>query len=431
MHRSSFRAGMYLLENLTSGMYNDPLSIYREYIQNSVDSFDLSSNNNGHYAVNIDLDPFDRSIRIFDNGLGVSAKKAEEVLSSIGESNKRGLHLRGFRGIGRLGGIAFCDKAIFRTKAEGESTESIQEWDCFRLKKALNLSNKPRTFKQILKNITKFYQRNSQSKEGSYFEVILYDVKSFKNYIFDIERVRNYLSQVAPVPFDNNFIFGRKIDRYLKENLSHYGKYSIVLNGEHIYKPYRSKIRTTKNKGGGFDHIDDVELIAVDVGYKSPIAYGWYGKRRDLLGSISKGESCSGIRVRAGNILIGGPHLLDKCFREDRFNSYTVGEIHIDSAELVPNSRRDDFIDNESKALFYDAIERQIGLPISKEIRLRSRINSDSRKSDTKGKCAASTHYAIKNVPKGNSIGIIAEIENICRNCNNVELIVSKLNKCL
>lgn len=41
--KSSFKAGMYLLETLTAGMYNEPLSIYREYIQNAVDSIDLLS----------------------------------------------------------------------------------------------------------------------------------------------------------------------------------------------------------------------------------------------------------------------------------------------------------------------------------------------------------------------------------------------------
>ena len=40
-YSSNFKTGMYLFETLTAGMYNEPLSIYREYIQNSVDSIDL------------------------------------------------------------------------------------------------------------------------------------------------------------------------------------------------------------------------------------------------------------------------------------------------------------------------------------------------------------------------------------------------------
>jgi hypothetical protein len=79
--------------------------------------------------------------------------------------------------------------------------------------------------------------------------------------------------------------------------------------------------------------------------------------------------------------MIGDEHLLDSCFREPRFNSYAVGEVHIECDWLIPNSRRDDFIDNETKNVFYNAVEKDIGLPISKEIRLRSRIKSESRTS--------------------------------------------------
>ena len=32
--------GKFTLESLTTGMYNDPEIVYREYIQNAVDSFD-------------------------------------------------------------------------------------------------------------------------------------------------------------------------------------------------------------------------------------------------------------------------------------------------------------------------------------------------------------------------------------------------------
>jgi len=425
MQKSSFKAGMYLLENLTSGMYNDPLSIYREYVQNAVDSFDMNYKSKGHYRVNIDLDPFTRSIRIFDNGMGISTHNAEDILSSIGDSNKRGLKLRGFRGIGRLGGIAFCDRAIFRTKAEGEDTETIQEWDCRKLKNILENTNQSLTFKQVFNKITSFEKKNNRQKNGSYFEVVLKDVSSFRNSIFDIEKVRQYLSQVAPIPFNPNlFSFSDKIDKYLAHNLRHYGKYNIFINGEQIFKPYRDRIRTTKSKSGGWDNIYDVELFEINIGNNKPIAYGWYGKRNALLGSISKGESCSGIRVRVGNIMIGSSHLLDKCFREDRFNSYVIGEVHVNSEELIPNSRRDDFIDNKAKTLFYNAIEKHIGLPISKNIRLKSRLSS--QKSETVNTYNENRNLSLKS-SQSQFLNIEDYINKLCNQCETSKKIISKL----
>lgn len=377
---SYFKAGMYLLENLTTGMYTEPMSIYREYIQNAVDSIDLATSDGRSTLtqVNIALDPLENKITISDNGTGIPAEFAQQILSSIGSSNKTGKGLRGFRGIGRLGGIAFSDKAIFRTKAIGEDIESIQEWDC---KKLRNLLSDPKmasnTLKDSFQEITQFSRRNSKRSEDSYFEVTLYGVSSFRNYIMDIEKIRHYISQIAPVPFNpHEFSYGDEIDAYLSTNLSHYGKYNITLNGEPIYKPYRDNVKLTKR---GFDYIDGIKFFEIRIKKDTPVAYGWYGVRRDLLGSIIKGDKSSGIRVRVGNILIGDDHLLDGCFRESRFNSYMIGEIHVDSPDLIPNSRRDDFVDNQIKTLFYNAIEREIGLPISKEIRLRSRIRANEK----------------------------------------------------
>jgi len=423
--KSSFRAGMYLLENLTSGMYNDPLSIYREYIQNAVDSIDVGRNNGikSPTSVHINLDPFKRQITIRDNGVGISFHEAEETLSSIGISSKNGHELRGFRGIGRLGGIAFSDKATFRTKARGEVIESVQVWDCIKLRNLIETKNKSLSFKDFFDTVTNFSQQNGKRSSDSYFEVSLEGVSSFRNHVFDLETICDYIGQVAPVPFNNiEFPYGDAIEKYLLSNLNSYRSYDVFLNDSKIFKPYGKNIRTSMKKGG-IDSIDDIRFFELKGKQDSSIAFGWYGRRRDLLGSIRRGEAYSGIRVRVGNILIGDSHLLDRCFREERFNGYMIGEIHVASSELIPNSRRDDFIDNEAKTLFYNAVEKEIGLPISKEIRLMSRIKAD--KSD----CLMivkpeSMSEPLKNEEKnkyssdysGNSC-MMTKIKTICGDC--------------
>lgn len=446
MNRSQFKAGMYLLETLTSGMYNNPLSIYREYIQNAVDSIDLSKSQDkkNSPSISINLDYLNRTIVIRDNGMGIPKELAQDVLSTIGNSNKRGNGLRGFRGIGRLGGIAFSDKAIFRTKAEGEKIESIQEWNCKQLRELLNIEKSPLTFKALFHRTTTFSTRNNLPSKNSYFEVTLSGVTSFRNYVFDIAKVRDYISQVAPVPFGYaGFKYGSSIDDYLNNNLSHHGIYQITLNGRPIYKPYCDVIKTAMKKGG-VDHIEGVHFFKIDSGNGKPVAHGWLGTRRDLLGSIRRGESYSGVRIRVGNILLGDAHLLDKCFREDRFNSYLIGEVHVDSPDLIPNSRRDDFIDNETKTLFYNAIEREIGLPISREIRMRSRISSENANSFSALKKEDSIIKAMEYIKtkKENlreiqfdslikdkiSADVLNEILECCKSCPKLSIILNKIS---
>lgn len=418
--KSKFKAGMYLLETLSSGMYNDPLIIYREYIQNAVDSIDQVDRQK-LLSVKIDLDPTNKKITFKDNGIGIPADDAPDVLSAIGSSNKINQGMRGFRGIGRLGGLAFCEKATFRTKAYNETIESVQEWDCTKLRQMLsNNNNSSGTLKKLFDSSTKFYQMNSKKPRYSYFKVELEGVSSFRNYIFDFKRVHDYLANIAPVPYNpDEFSHGKLISRYLNKNIDNYSTYNIYLNGYKIYKPYKDKVKVTKK---GHDQIGEIEFFDIKM-ESEPLAYGWVGKRKELLGAIVKGEKSSGIRVRSGNILIGDERLLDECFREVRFNSYYIGEIHICSPSLIPNSRRDDFIDNDQKTYFYNAIARKIGFRLSKDVRETSR-NSSIAKNNTKPNPPLKVHT------KSDKISILElrrHLEAECYNCQKLNKVLKSL----
>ena len=125
--RIDYFIGYKLLDALTTGMYNNPLMIYREYIQNSVDAIDeavdrkiLDFNN---HKIDIFIDGKLRSITIIDNGTGVKEDDITLRLCSIGNSKKDFFKERGFRGIGRLGGLGYCENLIFETKTE--DSESV------------------------------------------------------------------------------------------------------------------------------------------------------------------------------------------------------------------------------------------------------------------------------------------------------------------
>ena len=109
--------GKYTLESLTNGMYASPLDMYREYIQNAVDSFDEAIAAGMEYQdklrIDIAINPEAKSITIRDNGCGIKADTAVSTLLDIGNSQKSNQTARGFRGIGRLAGLSYCDKLTF------------------------------------------------------------------------------------------------------------------------------------------------------------------------------------------------------------------------------------------------------------------------------------------------------------------------------
>ncbi|MEA2077309.1 MAG: ATP-binding protein, partial [Candidatus Marinimicrobia bacterium] len=107
--------GKNIIEILTTGMYDNPLVIYREYVQNSVDAINQALSlelfqDVREGEINITVNPEKKYIEFYDNATGIPAKSSWNLLTSIADSTKdRNKHL-GFRGIGRLAGLAYCEK---------------------------------------------------------------------------------------------------------------------------------------------------------------------------------------------------------------------------------------------------------------------------------------------------------------------------------
>ena len=74
--------------------------------------------------MHICLDPAKRCVSIEDNGAGVPAAKFRSTVGDIANSAKDMMQDKGFRGIGRLAGLAYCRKLVFSSTAVGESTIS-------------------------------------------------------------------------------------------------------------------------------------------------------------------------------------------------------------------------------------------------------------------------------------------------------------------
>src|SRR4051794_431192 len=129
----SIVVGKDILEVLSSAMYVDPLAIYREYIQNAADAIDegrrtgvLGTKEIGTVEIEIDIEK--RSVIIRDNGTGIPMNEFEMRMTSFGSSAKRGSNARGFRGVGRLSGLAYCQELIFRSRSAGEAFVSELRW---------------------------------------------------------------------------------------------------------------------------------------------------------------------------------------------------------------------------------------------------------------------------------------------------------------
>lgn len=334
--------GANILENLTTGMYKSSQIIFREYIQNSCDAIDkaimLGILPPSDGEINIWIDSDTRSISIEDNGTGVAEKEFAETLQAIAQSNKQFDTERGFRGIGRLCGLAYCKELIFSTTVKGEDVISIMRIDAQKLRSRFYGDIKY-TAQEVLDEVIDIDTESSiRVIDDHWFKVELIDINLENNVLLDDSIIGDYLSFVAPVEYRNTFCFGKKIYDYASSLNFKIDEYRINLNGEQLVKKYKTNFTTSQ----GEDEIFDVSFRNFYADNHQLIAWSWIGlsKFKGVIEQSSKNPNnkMRSIRLRKGNIQIGDEEALQHLFDEDRGIHYFIGEVFVVANDLIPNS---------------------------------------------------------------------------------------------
>ena len=345
--------GKNILENLTTGMYSDSRVMYREYVQNSCDAIDAAVNSGiivrKEASIDISIDSKKQEIRIRDNGSGISKEHFVRVLSDIANSDKERAVDKGFRGIGRLCGLAYCDELQFISSAVGEDKASVMTWNARKMRTLLN-DDRKHTADEVLEAILEISSQPAET-DDHFFEVIMSGVTSSD--LLDKGIIRNYLAFEIPAPYPNKFMFNSQIYDHAKRLGVSIDEYNVFVENEQVFKNYNSMIYS-----GGKVH-DKIKAIEFKDFYDENdklIAWMWFGLS-SLNGQIkAQGNVQRGLRLRKGNIQIGESGTLRRLFKDARGNEYFIGEVFAVHPELIPNARRDYF----NKNAIQDTFEAQL-----------------------------------------------------------------------
>lgn len=383
---NNFIIGKYTLESLTNGMYANPLDLFREYIQNAVDSIDdsveQSTGDLTEHTISIELDTHKKSIKIRDDGKGIPKAIAFKTLLDIGNSQKDLRKNRGFRGIGRLSGLGYCDQLVFSTSYLGETEKSIVAFDAKKLRELLvpGQSNGEETLTDVLSQVVSC-SNASEKKELHYFQVEMFFVTESEG-LLDLHKVKDYLLQHMPLPFNKSFRFGEVVVSKVEKSGYKIPSYNIELsiNDERttLHKPYEDYVVSDRVK-----HVEErLQDIIVKEFYDDNklTAVLWYGKT-NFNGTILN-QQTKGIRIRKGNVLVGDNTTLNKHFKEERFNGWLIGELFVLDVDIIPNSRRDEFEQNQAYSKLISQIQEWAN-DVSREIRKASfqrSLNESARK---------------------------------------------------
>lgn len=372
MVESSFGAN--IIEIVTAGMYQDSKVIYREYIQNACDQIDKAEKlgilnvrdtdskfpDLGQGEISIWLEPERRYIVIEDNATGIKADDFQRTLLNIADSDKIMGQDKGFRGIGRLCGLAYCKHLVFTARWIDEPMVSIMSCNALKMREMINeanLSIKKHTAYEVMGAISEFSTRPANlSDPPHFFRVELIDINDENEELFGsrdddgFEQLSDYLSFVAPVPYHANFIYRSEIYAHARAVNAKIDEYNVKINGEQLVKKYKTHIKT----GNGQDDVFGVQFNNFISDDGSLLAWMWYGKT-SFKAAIKEEEICRGLRLRKDNIQIGNDGTLRDMFTREaskRGNNYFIGEIFAVSQELIPNSQRSYFNENHIRMRF-------------------------------------------------------------------------------
>ena len=330
--------GADILNLITTGMYDTPLAIYREYIQNAADAIEDSPwPNKGH--VEISISPGERNVKIRDNGPGLTHAQARRELIPIARSRKERGTNRGFRGIGRLSGLAFADSVTFRTRASETQQVTEISWHGTTLRASAVGGAYP---EQVIQTSVEVSRIDGAGWPTHFFEVEVEQVaRHAAGRILNRDAVRRYVAEVGPVPMSEEFPFTKEVDALFADGQQPLAL-QVTLEGEEepIRRRHAAGLKFSPDRIDAFTELQPLRVPAADN--NKDAAIGWIA-HSSYLGAIPKDLGIRGLRLRKGNIQIGGENVLDTLFREERFNRWCVGEIHVIDERLLPNGRRDYF----------------------------------------------------------------------------------------
>jgi molecular chaperone HtpG len=162
------------------------------------------------------LYPRDRKIIVEDNATGIKELDFKRVMGSVGDSDKELGKDKGFRGIGRLCGLAYCKRLVFTTRWNGESNVSVMACDALKMRQMINETNmkvQRYSINDVLTAMTEFSAHPTSANDPEhFFRVELIDINNENEELFggrdedNIKQLTDYLSFVAPGALSSKFL---------------------------------------------------------------------------------------------------------------------------------------------------------------------------------------------------------------------------------
>ncbi len=329
--------GALLLDSIARGLYSK-LEVFREYVQNAVDSYADFQSLTGLTAdntVQVWIDADNTTLHIRDGGVGMDWSDVNTA-KSIAVSPKllRANDFVGFRGLGIWSGLSACEQLVMTTTKVGNPCRFRLTIDC---KDIVEHLEDPVSIDELL--MGRFRIEQSDYDQNDHFTHVKL-VNVHKNSYGDLlnkSAIIRFSEQYLPVPFDPAWDFTETLVPYLKP-YPWTTTYPLTINGEPVYRRFPSKVDIKKP-----------EIQPIVDRHGRQVAVGWWCEtnRRGTtkrLDSNPKEGLTPNFTVRVKNFAIGQRGLYSDQDVPDKDNlDWFVGEIYVTDTNIRPDTKRTHF----------------------------------------------------------------------------------------
>ena len=368
--RNEYFAYGSVLEAVSQGLYPDRRHILREFVQNAYDSLaELRTRLPSPSLEPVEITSASPSIIIADKGIGMSRETMRRYRYLGFSAKEIGVHA-GFRGIGKFSAISACDRLIVRSSKLGERKRYQVEIDAAGMFKRLKDERNP-----PLESLLQEYSQINESNEdiNSHYTVVeLHSIHPDASDLLNLDLIRPYLMETAPVPFNPDFPYGEEISNQLQQVDKRFLEVQLLLNGSAVYKPFLPKASRPDFK----------PVFAPDS--DTLLAFSWSCQNTEkgqFLDPTQEGKAHrhpnSGLRYRMSNFAVGDTALVRRTFWDSAPERafYFFGEIHVLDTEVKPTSDRDEFEDSSARGRLYKACRE-----IAKGLNYKAKLESDQHR---------------------------------------------------
>jgi len=379
---------------LSEDLYPRKLEIIREYIQNGSDALDefmsIADYIEDRSEPLIKISIQGRSLLIYDNGIGMGEEEIAK-LKRIAYSEKKVGEEAGYKGIGRLAGIAVADKLKVSSTSYGDPRLYYFEFRAKDMREDISEKKKMGFQEPASKVINRHTEMGwtDIDPEAHYTLVELRDIRQSYDELLDPAQLEDYIGDIGPVDFapEPEFSHGTLISQELAQNVPDYSPKNMYLSGpgferQRIYKPYNDGMCVAKPY-----FID----IPNPQNPSELLAFCWYAaKGKQMLNkvrpvgrifSVDGGPKdkhrLAGLAYKLFGFTIGDRTLPQRTLWTTTVQraQWFTGEIHIIDKSITPTTDRSNFVENESRVRFYEAAPA-----ISRKLNKLAQQISDDRK---------------------------------------------------